>query len=45
LLGNGTDGILFRNAAGDTWFAQMSNGSFNSWHQVGSTDPSYTVKT
>ena len=45
-LGNSTSDILLRNnTTGDTWFAAMSNGSFNGWHQVGSSDPGYTVKT
>jgi hypothetical protein len=45
-IGNGTDDILFRdNATGDTWFAAMSNGNLNGWHQIGGSNTSYGVKS
>jgi hypothetical protein len=41
--GTGTSDILFRNAStGDTWFEAMSNGACG-WHQVGGSDPHYSV--
>ena len=43
---DGASDILFRNnTTGDTWFAAMSNGAFTGWHQVGGSDPGYSVKT
>src|SRR5205085_3592060 len=34
-----TSDILFRNAStGDTWFAAISNGAFNSWKQIGGSN-------
>jgi hypothetical protein len=30
---------------GDTWYAAMSNGGFNSWQHIGGSDPTYGVKT
>src|ERR1700730_7384217 len=42
--GTGTDDILFRNnSTGDMWFAGMSNGAFNGWHQVGGSDTTYSA--
>jgi autotransporter passenger strand-loop-strand repeat protein len=39
-----TSDILFRkDATGDTWFAQMSNSSFVSWHQIGGSNTSYAA--
>jgi hypothetical protein len=35
-FGDAAADILYRdNATGDTWFADMSNGAFINWHQVG----------
>jgi autotransporter passenger strand-loop-strand repeat protein len=51
-FGSGNDDILFRNnSTGDTWVEQISNGNgivtefLVSWHQVGGSNASYTVKT
>jgi hypothetical protein len=36
--------ILFRNnSTGDTWFASVSNGSFNGWNHLLGSDPTYSV--
>jgi hypothetical protein len=42
--GNNTSDVLFRNNSnGDTWFEAISNGAFNSWNQIGSSDTTYGV--
>jgi ELWxxDGT repeat protein len=39
-----TSDVLFRNdSTGDTWFETISNGNFNSWHQLGGSDTRYAV--
>jgi hypothetical protein len=36
--------MLFRNnSTGDTWFEELSNGAFKSWHQVGGSNTSYAL--
>jgi serralysin len=42
--GDQTSDILFRNdLGGDTWFAAMSNGTFNGWHQIGGSNTAYSA--
>jgi ELWxxDGT repeat protein len=41
---NNTSDILFRDgASGDTWFEAVSNGAFNGWNQIGSSNTLYGV--
>jgi hypothetical protein len=42
--GNDISDILYRNSStGDTWFEQMSNGTFAAWRHVGPTPSAYAV--